>query len=66
MASISPFDGMRGVREFERVIRELGLNGLRIAALFNMVPASDRHFYPLYAASSSTCLCASIASMNCQ
>jgi len=29
-----------------------------------MVPASDRHFYPLYAASSSTCLCASIASMN--
>jgi len=49
MASISPFDGMRGVREFERVIRELGLGGLRIAALFNMVPASDRRFYPLYA-----------------
>jgi len=49
MASISPFDGMRGVREFERVIRELGLGGLRIAALFNMVPASDPRFYPLYA-----------------
>jgi uncharacterized protein len=49
MASISPFDGMRGVREFEYVVRELGLGGLRIAALFNMVPASDRRFYPLYA-----------------
>ena len=49
LASISPFDGMRGVREFERAIREHGLHGLRIAALFNMVPASDRRFYPLYA-----------------
>ena len=49
LASISPFDGMRGVREFERAIRELGLHGLRIAALFNMVEASDRRFYPLYA-----------------
>lgn len=49
LASISPFDGMRGVREFERCIREYGLHGLRIAALFNMVPASDRRFYPLYA-----------------
>jgi len=49
LASISPFDGMRGVREFERVVRDHGLGGLRIAALFNMVPASDRRFYPLYA-----------------
>jgi predicted TIM-barrel fold metal-dependent hydrolase len=49
LASISPFDGMRGVREFEHVVRDLGLGGLRIAALFNMVPASDRRFYPLYA-----------------
>ena len=49
LASISPFDGMRGVREFEHVVRDHGLGGLRIAALFNMVPASDRRFYPLYA-----------------
>lgn len=49
MASISPFDGMCGVREFERCIREYGLYGLRIAALFNGVPASDRRFYPLHA-----------------
>lgn len=49
LASISPFDGMRGVREFERAIREDGLHGLRIAALFNGIPASDRRFYPLYA-----------------
>src|SRR5262249_47903103 len=47
--SISPFDGMRGVREFEHCVREYGLHGLRISALFNMVPASDRRFYPLYA-----------------
>ena len=49
MASISPFDGMRGVRAFEHAVRELGLGGLRVAALFNMVPASDPRFYPLYA-----------------
>ena len=49
LASISPFDGMRGVRELEHVVRDLGLGGLRIAALFNMVPASDPRFYPLYA-----------------
>jgi predicted TIM-barrel fold metal-dependent hydrolase len=49
LATISPFDGMRGVREFEHAIRDLGLGGLRIAALFNMVPASDPRFYPLYA-----------------
>ncbi len=32
LASISPFDGMRGVREFEHLIKERGLNGLRVAA----------------------------------
>jgi len=49
LASISPFDGMRGVREFEHVVRDLGLGGLRVASLFNMLPASDRRYYPLYA-----------------
>lgn len=49
MASISPHDGMRGVRELERLVREHGFGGLRVSALFNMVPASDRRYYPLYA-----------------
>jgi predicted TIM-barrel fold metal-dependent hydrolase len=49
LASISPFDGMRGVREFEHLVRDLGLGALRVASLFNGVPASDRRYYPLYA-----------------
>lgn len=48
MASISPHDGMRGVRELERLVREQGFGGLRVSALFNMIPASDRRYYPLY------------------
>lgn len=49
LASISPFDGMRGVREFEHLIKERDLNGLRVAALYNNLAASDRRYYPLYA-----------------
>lgn len=48
-ASISPLDGMRGVREFENLVRNHGLHGLRVASLFNGIPASDRRYYPLYA-----------------
>ncbi len=49
MANLSPHDGMRGVREFERLVKEEGFGGLRVSALYNMVPASDRRYYPLYA-----------------
>ena len=49
LASVSPHDGMRGVREFERLVRERGLGGLRVSALFNAIEASDRRYYPLYA-----------------
>lgn len=49
MASIHPFDGMRGVRELERLVREEGLGGLAVMALYEALPASDRRFYPLYA-----------------
>ena len=48
-AHISPFDGMRGVRELERLIRVEGLVGLDVAALYDQVPASDARYYPLYA-----------------
>ncbi|MGH7154803.1 MAG: amidohydrolase family protein [Acetobacteraceae bacterium] len=49
LAQISPLDGMRGVREFERLVHEHGIGGLRVVALYNMIPASDRRYYPLYA-----------------
>ncbi len=48
-AALSPHDGMRAVRELERLVREHGLGGLRVSALYNGLPASDRRYYPLYA-----------------
>jgi uncharacterized protein len=49
LATISPHDGMRGVRELVRLVTEEGFGGLRVSSLYNMVPASDRRYYPLYA-----------------
>ena len=49
LARISPYDGMRGVREAERLIREEGLHGLTVSALAERLPASDRRYYPIYA-----------------
>jgi len=48
-AVISPYDGMRGVREFERLVREEGLVGLSMSPLRERIPASDRRYYPMYA-----------------
>jgi predicted TIM-barrel fold metal-dependent hydrolase len=48
-AVISPFDGMRGVREFERLVRDEGLKGLSMSPLAERIPASDRRYYPMYA-----------------
>ena len=49
LAAISPLDGMRGVRELERLVRDCGVGGFRVVALYNMIPASDARYYPLYA-----------------
>lgn len=49
MARISPWDGMRGVRELERLVRDCGLRGLAMAAFRERIPANDRRYYPLYA-----------------
>ena len=49
LATISPHDGMRGVRELVRLVKEHGFGALRVSSLYNMVPASDRRYYPLYA-----------------
>jgi uncharacterized protein len=48
-AYLSPYDGMRSVRELERLVREEGLLGLDVGSLWDQLPASDRRFYPLYA-----------------
>lgn len=48
-AVISPYDGMRGVREFERLVRDEGLRGLSMSPLTELIPASDRRYYPMYA-----------------
>ena len=48
-ASLDPMDGMRAVREFERLVKEGGVGGLRVSSLYNCLPASDRRYYPLYA-----------------
>jgi hypothetical protein len=48
LAAMSPLDGMRGVREFERLAHEGGIGGLRVSSLYK-VPASDKRYYPLYA-----------------
>lgn len=47
--TFDPTDGMRAVREFERLVKDEGANGLRLSALYNGVPANDRRYYPLYA-----------------
>ena len=48
-ARISPWDGMPGVRELERLVREGGLRGLAMAPFRERVPPNDRRYYPLYA-----------------
>jgi predicted TIM-barrel fold metal-dependent hydrolase len=49
LATISPHDGMRGVRELVRLVQDIGFGAMRVSSLYNMIPASDRRYYPLYA-----------------
>lgn len=49
LSATSPLDGMTGVRNFERLVKEHHIGGLRVVALYNAIPASDRRYYPLYA-----------------
>ncbi len=46
---LSPYDGMRAVRELERLVKEDNIRGISVASLYDMVPASDRRYYPIYA-----------------
>jgi predicted TIM-barrel fold metal-dependent hydrolase len=48
LAEISAYDGMRGVRLLERLVRDQGIAVLGIDCLGDVLPASDRRYYPLY------------------
>jgi predicted TIM-barrel fold metal-dependent hydrolase len=49
LAEFSAYDGMRGVRALEDIVRNHGIHGFRTSSLYTGLPASDRRFYPLYA-----------------
>lgn len=49
LVTIDPTDGMRGVRELERLVREEGAGGIRVSPLYTCIPANDKRYYPLYA-----------------
>ncbi len=46
--SITALQGMSGVRELERLVRDEGFCALGVSALVDCIPASDRRYYPLY------------------
>jgi predicted TIM-barrel fold metal-dependent hydrolase len=48
-ARISPWDGMAGVRELERLVRDGGLRGLAMAPFRERITPNNRRYYPLYA-----------------
>jgi predicted TIM-barrel fold metal-dependent hydrolase len=49
LVTINPMDGMRGVRELERLVRDEGAGGIRVSPLYTCIPANDKRYYPLYA-----------------
>ncbi len=49
LVTINPMDGMRGVKELERLVREEGAGGIRVSPLYTCIPANDKRYYPLYA-----------------
>lgn len=49
LAYVSPYDGMRAARELERLVIDDQFSGLMVSALSDVLPASDRRYYPLYA-----------------
>lgn len=46
---ISPFKGMKGVRELERNVRELGFKGFYVSSFRDGIYANDKKHYPFYA-----------------
>jgi hypothetical protein len=48
-ALANPHDGMEGVRELERAVKELGLRSFYASPFRYGLPPNDKKFYPLYA-----------------
>lgn len=48
-AAVDPHKGVDGVREFERAIKDLGLQGLALRPFMHKIRANDPRYYPLYA-----------------
>jgi predicted TIM-barrel fold metal-dependent hydrolase len=48
-ALANPHEGMQGVRELERAIKELGLSSFYASPFRYGLPPNDKKFYPLYA-----------------
>ncbi len=48
LVNINPMDGMRGVKELERLVRDEGAGGMRVSPLYTCIPANDKRYYPLY------------------
>ena len=47
-ARISPRTGVKGVRELERVVKELGIRGLEVSTFREQLYPNDKKYYPLY------------------
>jgi len=48
-AKLNPYDGMRGVEELERLVREEGFKGFSVGPLYSQLEVSHRKYYPFYA-----------------
>jgi len=49
VAKVNPHEGMKGVRELERAVKELGLSAFLASPYSFGIRLNDKKFYPLYA-----------------
>jgi predicted TIM-barrel fold metal-dependent hydrolase len=49
LCEFSAYDGMRGVRALEDIVKNHGISGFRTSSLYTGLACSDARFYPLYA-----------------
>jgi predicted TIM-barrel fold metal-dependent hydrolase len=47
--SVDPRDGMKAVREMERIVQDLGLRGLNLQPWVYGLPPNNKKYYPIYA-----------------
>jgi uncharacterized protein len=49
LCEFSAYDGMRGVRGLEDLVKNHNISGFRTSSLYTGLPCSDRRYYPLFA-----------------